>query len=294
MFVHFKGLKDVDKCIKYSKILAKGVNETLYPERHPMELEYEKVFFPFLLITKKRYTALKFEKSSSIKDAELVSAGVETKRRDNSALCGETMQQFLDDLFIKGDKKLAYENIKQVVAKLLSNDIDYAKMRIGKKITKRFEKYKDPIPAQIRIAKELVEKLGADAAPKVGEYVYYMSCWVPQKTKRVGDTFFYFPEAEKNKMAVNHSFYLEKQLAKPLGRMLVHIYTQDEIQQLFDPANYNCTTQIQAQKGNIIGYFQTPSYSRSIKRNIGEKKEKKRTCKTQPLTMFFKKKKESE
>ena len=51
----------------------------------PQDLEYEKTFYPFILISKKRYTGDKYELDHK-KPKERTSMGIVMKRRDNAAI----------------------------------------------------------------------------------------------------------------------------------------------------------------------------------------------------------------
>ena len=55
------------------------------PHFYPQDLEYEKTFWPFILISKKRYTGEKYEFSSK-EIPKRTSMGLVTKRRDNAPI----------------------------------------------------------------------------------------------------------------------------------------------------------------------------------------------------------------
>jgi len=95
-----------DELLKHSidcgKKAGKFVDDTL---RDPQNLEYEKTFFPFILISKKRYVGDKYE---SVKDVEnknykRTSMGIVLKRRDNAPIVKYIFGNIIEKIMI--DKK---------------------------------------------------------------------------------------------------------------------------------------------------------------------------------------------
>ena len=62
----------------------------------PIKLEFEKVYFPYLLMNKKRYAGMLWTKPS--KPDKMDCKGIETVRRDNCALVAQVVQRTLDHL----------------------------------------------------------------------------------------------------------------------------------------------------------------------------------------------------
>lgn len=65
----------------------------------PIKLEFEKVYFPYLLINKKRYAGLYFTKPD--KYDKMDCKGLETVRRDNCPLVANMMNTCLQILLIE-------------------------------------------------------------------------------------------------------------------------------------------------------------------------------------------------
>lgn len=64
----------------------------------PIKLEFEKIYFPYLLLNKKRYAGLYWTESS--KYDKLDTKGIETVRRDNCKLVGRIMDEVLSNILI--------------------------------------------------------------------------------------------------------------------------------------------------------------------------------------------------
>ena len=67
----------------------------------PIKLEFEKVYFPYLLINKKRYAGLFWTKPE--KYDKMDTKGIETVRRDNCLLVQNVIETVLNKILIDRD-----------------------------------------------------------------------------------------------------------------------------------------------------------------------------------------------
>ena len=77
------------------------------------------VYFPYLLINKKRYAGLYFTKAD--KHDKMDCKGIETVRRDNCPLVAKLMNECLQKILIDRDPNGAMEFAKQNISDLLCN-----------------------------------------------------------------------------------------------------------------------------------------------------------------------------
>ena len=87
------GTKDIEESMRLGKEAAAYVSTYFI---NPIKLEFEKVYFPYLLMNKKRYAGMLWTKPT--KPDKMDCKGIETVRRDNCALVAETVQTTLDIL----------------------------------------------------------------------------------------------------------------------------------------------------------------------------------------------------
>lgn len=73
----------------------------------PIKLEFEKVYFPYLLINKKRYAGLYWTRPD--KYDKMDTKGIETVRRDNCRLVQTVIETCLHKMLIDRDVKGAEE-----------------------------------------------------------------------------------------------------------------------------------------------------------------------------------------
>lgn len=90
------GVKSIEEAMELGKEAADYVSSKFVK---PIKLEFEKVYFPYLLINKKRYAGLYFTKPD--KYDKMDCKGLETVRRDNCPLVANMMNTCLQILLIE-------------------------------------------------------------------------------------------------------------------------------------------------------------------------------------------------
>jgi DNA polymerase delta subunit 1 len=100
----------------------------------PIKLEFEKVYFPYLLINKKRYAGLYWTRPE--KHDKMDAKGIETVRRDNCRLVSTVIETCLHKMLIDRDTKAAEEYAKQTISLLLQNKVDMSQLVITKALAK--------------------------------------------------------------------------------------------------------------------------------------------------------------
>ncbi|KAJ3100476.1 DNA-directed DNA polymerase delta [Physocladia obscura] len=100
----------------------------------PINLDFEKVYWPYLLINKKRYAGLYWTKPE--KHDKLDAKGIETVRRDSCQLVSTVIETCLHKILIDRDTTGAEAYVKNVIADLLQNKIDLSYLVISKGLGK--------------------------------------------------------------------------------------------------------------------------------------------------------------
>lgn len=138
--------------------------------KYPIRLEFEKAYFPYLLINKKRYAGLYWSNPHSYDKID--AKGIETVRRDNCPLVQTLIQTCLNKILIDRDVEGAKQYAKQVISDLLQNKIDISLLVITKALTKSGESYAGK-QAHVELA-EKMRKRDAGSAPSLGDRVAYV------------------------------------------------------------------------------------------------------------------------
>ncbi|KAI7127824.1 DNA polymerase delta catalytic, partial [Hortaea werneckii] len=134
----------------------------------PIKLEFEKVYYPYLLINKKRYAGLFWTKPE--KWDKMDTKGIETVRRDNCRLVQTVIETSLRMLLIERDVQGAQDYVKETISELLQNKVDMSSLVITKALSKSDYAAKQ---AHTELA-ERMRKRDAGSAPALGDRVAYV------------------------------------------------------------------------------------------------------------------------
>ncbi|WVR03623.1 hypothetical protein IAU60_000616 [Kwoniella sp. DSM 27419] len=178
----------------------------------PIKLEFEKVYFPYLLISKKRYAGLYWTKPE--KYDKMDTKGIETVRRDNCRLVSTVIETCLFKMLIDRDVKGAEEYVKHTISDLLQNKVDMSQLVITKALAKADYAAKQ---AHVELA-ERMRKRDAGSAPALGDRVAYVII------KGIKGAAAYEKSEDplyvlEHNVPIDTRYYLENQLAKPLMRI---------------------------------------------------------------------------
>lgn len=203
------GVKTLEESMELGKEAAEFVTAKFVK---PIKLEFEKVYYPYLLINKKRYAGLYFTRPD--KYDKMDCKGIETVRRDNCPLVSNVMSTCLQKLLIDRDPDGAINYAKQIIADLLCNRIDISQLVITKELTKNDYAAKQ---AHVELAKKM-KKRDEGTAPKLGDRVPYVLCCATKNTPaymKAEDPIYVL----ENSVPIDFNYYLENQLSKPLLRI---------------------------------------------------------------------------
>ncbi|KAH7105874.1 DNA polymerase family B-domain-containing protein [Auriculariales sp. MPI-PUGE-AT-0066] len=178
----------------------------------PIKLEFEKVYYPYLLISKKRYAGLYWTRTE--KYDKLDSKGIESVRRDNCRLVATVIDTCLKKLLIDKNPNGAVAYTKQVISDLLQNKVDMSQLVITKALSK--EEYAGK-QAHVELAARMKTR-DAGSAPAMGDRVAYVIIKGPKNAAA-------YEKSEDPLWVLDHNlpldtrYYLDNQLSGPLMRI---------------------------------------------------------------------------
>ncbi|KAI2264958.1 DNA-directed DNA polymerase delta [Ophidiomyces ophidiicola] len=216
------GVQDLPEAMKLGQEAADFVSSKFLK---PIKLEFEKVYFPYLLINKKRYAGLYW--TNTEKHDKMDSKGIETVRRDNCRLVQTVIETVLKKILIDRDVGGAQRYVMDTISDLLQNKVDMSKLVITKALSKSGYKAKQ---AHVELA-ERMRKRDAGSAPTLGDRVAYVII------KGAGGSKNYEKSEDpiyvlENNIPIDTRYYLDNQLAKPLARIFDPILGEKKASQL--------------------------------------------------------------
>lgn len=202
---------NLDTAFEKGTELEKLINKDL---SDIVQIKIEKVFKTLLILSKKRYAGLSFEKSYGEWKEEIVMKGIETVRRDWCDLATKTLFDVLNILLREKDQKKAFSYVKGTLSKIEKNEIPIEDLIITKSISKSLSSYKG-IQPHTTLVKKMKKRAGT--APGVGDRVSFVIVKGLQiLSERAED-----PEyIKKNNIPIDAKYYVENQILPPLERVL--------------------------------------------------------------------------
>ena len=248
VMVRFKEDLSVAEAMRLGLEAAELISKSLFLP--PIKLEFEKVYFPFLLMNKKRYAGMYW--TSPEAPLKLDAKGLETVRRDNCKLVASVMQQVLDTIFKEKDDPVqkAVTLVQTVVRDLNLGRIDMSQLIISKQLRK--DSYKSAQP-HVTLVEKMAKRQDANL-PKSGDRVEYVIIQ-GAKGQSMSD------RAENPLYALTHhlpidvDYYLEHQLKEPLSRVFTPILGNKIHSTLFEGEHVRLrSTSVGSNKQGILAY----------------------------------------
>lgn len=183
----------------------------------PHVLEYEKVFYPFILITKKRYIGIKYEHNPE--EGKKTSMGVVTKRRDNAPILKHTFIGVVDTLMKERNIPKSIKFVQETCREMVDNKYDLNMFVISKTLNSY---YKDPEAIAHRVLADRMAERDPGNKPAVNEripYVYIKIEEVPGVDYLQGDRIEHVNYVRSNKCKVDYETYITNQIMKPVSQI---------------------------------------------------------------------------
>eukprot|EP01106_Pelomyxa_sp_JSP_P018901 TRINITY_DN907_c0_g1_i7.p1 TRINITY_DN907_c0_g1~~TRINITY_DN907_c0_g1_i7.p1 ORF type:complete len:513 (+),score=147.70 TRINITY_DN907_c0_g1_i7:83-1540(+) len=206
---------DISEAMRLGKEAAVSVTAHFPP---PVNLEFEKVYHPYLLISKKRYAGLLW--TDPTKPSKIDTKGLESVRRDNCPLVKYVLGTCLEKILVDRNIPEAVSFTQGVVSNLLQNKLDLSMLVISKALSKERKEYAAK-QAHVELAKKLQERDSA-TAPGIGDrvpYVIVSSAKGARAYEKAEDPLF---ALEKN-LPLDYDYYIDQQLTKPISRIFRYL-----------------------------------------------------------------------
>ena len=183
----------------------------------PHDLEYEKVYYPLILITKKRYIGIKYEFDPE--EGKKTSMGVVTKRRDNAPILKHTFIGVVDTLMKECDLYKAIDLVKDICKKMIYDYYDLNMFVISKTLR---EYYKDPESIAHKVLAMRMGERDPGNKPACNERIPYVYIKIDEKpgVKYIqGDKIEHINYVRETNCQVDYEVYITNQIMKPVSQI---------------------------------------------------------------------------
>jgi DNA polymerase elongation subunit (family B) len=198
----------------------------------PHDLEYEKTFFPFLILTKKRYVGNKYEfdKNKYKQDYN----GIVLVRRDNPPIVKKVCGGIINYLINERDPEGAVNYTIKCLENMINNKYNI-KYFITSKTLKMKSSYADWTRQAHVVLADRIEQRDPGNCPQSGDRIEYVAIKVPYKKNRLQGEMIETPQyIKENNLKIDYSFYITNQIMKPALQFL-NLVIPDAKERVFQP-----------------------------------------------------------
>jgi DNA polymerase elongation subunit (family B) len=188
----------------------------------PHDLEYEKTFWPFMILTKKRYVGNKYEFDSNKYKQDYM--GIVLKRRDNAPIVKEICSGIIDFLVNKKDPYGAKQFAENCLEDMFQGKYDI-KYFLQSRSLKLKERYVDWTKIAHVFLSEKIALRDPGNKPQSGDRIEF-AVIVPEphsdpKKKYLQGEIIETPTfIKENNIPINYIFYMENQIMNPVLQFL--------------------------------------------------------------------------
>ena len=220
-------IKTIAKCQRAAKLINQYVPK-------PQSIIYEKTFHPFILVTKKKYVGLLFEKNPD--KYYLKSMGIVLKRRDNAPIVKIVVGGIIDHILKHRDIDGAIEYTKIVLRKLMNGEYPIDKFIISKTLRAR---YKKPSSIAHKVLADRMALRDPGNRPQINDripYVYVIRNHGKKKKKDIlqGDLIEHPDYVLEHGLSIDYLYYLEHQIINPASQILELMLDQRTVEKMFN------------------------------------------------------------
>ena len=182
--------------------------------KSPHDLEYEKTFMPFCLLSKKRYVGMLYELDPH--RCQRKSMGIVLKRRDNAPIVKDIYGGIIDILMKDKNVESASTFLKKCLQDIVDGNVEMDKLVITKSLK---SDYKNPDQIAHKVLADRIAKRDEGNKPKVGDRIAYV--YITHKNKKAlqGEKIETPSYIKEKQLEINYAFYITNQIMKPVQQV---------------------------------------------------------------------------
>lgn len=180
----------------------------------PHDLEYEKTFYPFILFSKKRYCANKYENDDT--KCKMNSMGIALKRRDNAPIVKHIYGGVIDIILNEQDVRKSIDFLQLNLNDLINGKFPLESLVITKSLR---ADYKDPEKIAHKVLAERMGERDPGNKPMVNDRIpfVYIQCNNKKGEKILQGNRIEHPDyIRKESLKPDYEFYITNQIMKPV------------------------------------------------------------------------------
>ena len=182
--------------------------------KKPHDLEYEKTFMPFCLLSKKRYVGMLYETDPN--KGSRKSMGIVLKRRDNAPIVKDVYGGIIDILMKEKDVEKAVCFLQSCLKNIIDEKYPLDKLIITKSLRSN---YKNPAQIAHKVLADRMGKRDPGNKPGSGDRIPFVYIHSKNKKALQGEKIEHPEYIVQNNLKPNYSFYITNQIMKPVQQV---------------------------------------------------------------------------
>lgn len=206
--VPVKGKEAIRQSIDMSIQASIAFKKMLKP---PHDLEYDKTFWPFIILSKKRYVGNLYEMDENHYSQK--SMGIVLKRRDNAHIVKKIYGGIIDIILNKQDIAASVGFLKEHLNMMVNGTIDIQDLVISKSLK---ADYKQPDKIAHKVLAERMGKRDPGNKPQINDRIPYVYIMTKNNNALQGERIESPDYIKANKIKPDYEFYITNQIMNPV------------------------------------------------------------------------------
>ena len=189
----------------------------------PNDLELEKIYFPYVLYSKKRYAARMYEKGrdGKVSFKKIDVKGLQVVRRDSCPYVRETLKKLLDLILESSDPRPAIDLARERARDLMEGSVAPERLLMSKQLA---SEYKVPMPHVA--VRDKIKARAPGSEPQQGDRVPFVIVKGPGRMfEKAEDPVW----AREKSIPIDYQYYFTNQFKKPVQDLLEPLVSADQI-----------------------------------------------------------------
>jgi DNA polymerase elongation subunit (family B) len=180
----------------------------------PHDLEYEKTFMPFCLLSKKRYVGMLYE--DDYKKGKRKEMGIVLKRRDNAPIVKDIYGGIIDILMKEQNIQKAVQFLNKSLDDIVCERTPLEKLIITKSLG---SSYKNPNQIAHKVLANRITDREPGNKPASGDRIPFIFIVNDKRDALQGDKIETPTFIRENRLKIDYSFYITNQIMKPIQQL---------------------------------------------------------------------------
>jgi len=182
--------------------------------KQPHDLEYEKTFMPFCLLSKKRYVGMLYE--TDVEKCKRKEMGIVLKRRDNAPIVKDVYGGIIDILMKKQNIEEAIQFLRTSLRNIIDKKFPISKFIISKSLRSG---YKNPQQIAHKVLADRITQREPGNKPQSGDRIPYIYIHNHNKSALQGEKIETPQFILERCLKIDYSHYITNQIMKPVQQL---------------------------------------------------------------------------